>query len=86
MIALVLEGEFPAINAVVFSILCFLSLWSHAKTMFSDPGAIPADAQPFQHEIEAGVPITMCGRCDAYKPPGYVQQSIISDTSMLMCS
>ena len=39
------------------------------KTMFTNPGAVPRHAQPLIRASESGIPETICGRCDAYKPP-----------------
>ena len=47
-------------NAVL--ILCFLimALWSHIKTMLSDPGSIPKNAMPLLIDIDFGQ--ILCGR------------------------
>ena len=37
--------------------------------MFTNPGAVPRHAQPLIRASESGIPETICGRCDAYKPP-----------------
>jgi len=51
----------------VYNVLVTLSLVSHARTMLSDPGAVAADARALSSSDEATE--TICGRCDAYKPP-----------------
>ena len=85
----------------VYNTLTILSLWSHMKTMLTDPGAVvnlpqspprascleneaemcanrnnfvslarqPRTARPLPSARDAGIPETICGRCDAYKPP-----------------
>ena len=70
LLTIAIGGPFAMAHAVILSLLLFMALWSHVKTMTTDPGAIPSDAQPFQHEVEAGATVTMCGRCNCYKPPG----------------
>eukprot|EP00607_Mallomonas_marina_P007763 CAMPEP_0182417284 /NCGR_PEP_ID=MMETSP1167-20130531/1717_1 /TAXON_ID=2988 /ORGANISM="Mallomonas Sp, Strain CCMP3275" /LENGTH=207 /DNA_ID=CAMNT_0024590713 /DNA_START=439 /DNA_END=1062 /DNA_ORIENTATION=- len=47
-----------------------MSLWCHIATMCADPGAVPMDAHPLPRDIRAGVPISMCGSCDSFKPYG----------------
>uniref|UniRef100_A0A7S2D268 Palmitoyltransferase n=1 Tax=Florenciella parvula TaxID=236787 RepID=A0A7S2D268_9STRA len=54
---------------IVYNVLVVLSLWSHLKTMLTDPGAVPRAARPLASARDAGIPETICGRCDAYKPP-----------------
>jgi ribosomal protein L40E len=61
-------GWSPAIIAT-YAVLTALSLWAHVKTMMSNPGAVPRSARPLAAAREAGIPETICGRCDAYKPP-----------------
>lgn len=55
------------VHAIVIGTLMFMALWSHLMIIFTDPGAIPANAHPITEETTGG--ITMCGRCDGYKPP-----------------
>jgi len=62
-------GYLDDINGVILLILCGMSILSHFKTMFSDPGAIPRNAHPLPEDISAAT-VSVCGRCDAYKPPG----------------
>eukprot|EP01035_Chromulina_nebulosa_P020590 gene20590-26698_t len=38
--------------------------------MFGDPGTVPANAHPIASDIMPGSSVSVCGRCDAYKPPG----------------
>lgn len=49
---------------LVFLVVSFLALWSHVKTMLTDPGAVPHDAQPINSDFNPG----FCFRCEAYKP------------------
>ncbi|CAM9927049.1 unnamed protein product [Choristocarpus tenellus] len=62
--------DIPVYVGIMFTILIFLTLWSHAKTMFTDPGAVPRTARPLvtsrDDEEERTVPI--CARCNAFKP------------------
>ena len=50
----------------VYNALVVLGLWAHARTMGSDPGAVPADALSLDDGAEPEE--TICGRCDAFKP------------------
>jgi len=61
-------GEFDLPNFAVILVLIFLAMWSHLKTMMSDPGAVPSNAHPTRKELSSGATISMCGRCDGYKP------------------
>jgi len=67
VIYIVIVGEWPEIHAVIFTFLVVMAICSHLKVMFSDPGAVPRNAQPVIRG-NAGQPETICGRCDAYKP------------------
>jgi len=69
-LVVILEGEYSLTNGVIILFLCGMSLWSHTATMCSDPGAVPMDAHPLPKDIRAGVPISMCGSCDSFKPYG----------------
>lgn len=62
-------GEFDLTNFAVISTLIFMALWAHLKTMLSDPGAVPSNAHPTTKDMASGLTISMCGRCDGYKPP-----------------
>lgn len=54
---------------ILYCLLTALCLWAHVKTMLTDPGAVPRSARPLPSARDAGIPETICGRCDAYKPP-----------------
>jgi hypothetical protein len=69
-IAILIEREITVYNAAIILVLIFLSLWAHLKTMLGDPGAVPINAYPLQLGDErSNMNISMCGRCDGYKPP-----------------
>jgi hypothetical protein len=69
-IAILIEKEITVYNAAIILSLIFLSLWAHLKTMLGDPGAVPMNACPLQLGDERStMNISMCGRCDGYKPP-----------------
>lgn len=53
-------------NAVIILILLFMAMWSHLKTMLSDPGVVPCNAHPPLSNVDKTPEI--CGRCDGYKP------------------
>ena len=43
---------------------------SHARTMLTDPGAVPLEYQPNNLLAnEAGSKMAMCSRCNGFKPP-----------------
>lgn len=54
---------------LIYNLLVVLALTAHLKTMLSDPGSVPQCARPLPASRDAGMPETICGRCDAYKPP-----------------
>lgn len=62
------QGYFDKTNSIAILVLCGMSFWCHFRTMFGDPGAVPRNAHPIPSDI--GSSISVCGRCDAYKPPG----------------
>uniref|UniRef100_A0A7S2WS54 Palmitoyltransferase n=1 Tax=Rhizochromulina marina TaxID=1034831 RepID=A0A7S2WS54_9STRA len=66
---LVLEFDYSLAWIVIYDICTFLCLVAHLKTMMADPGAVPKRARPLASARNAGIPETICGRCDAYKPP-----------------
>uniref|UniRef100_A0A7S3K509 Palmitoyltransferase n=1 Tax=Aureoumbra lagunensis TaxID=44058 RepID=A0A7S3K509_9STRA len=55
--------EWYYLHAILFLIASFLALWSHTKTMMTNPGAVPENAQPMNNN-ENGY----CTKCDAFKP------------------
>lgn len=69
--SIVIYGVYSTIigldNGIPILVLGTLSIWSHLKVMFSDPGAVPRNAHPIPADI--GTSVSVCGRCDAYKPP-----------------
>ena len=70
-------NNLPPILAVLYCTLCSLSLACHAKTSFTDPGAVPQSAlpldtkkkQPQQQRDRHLTPHGMCSHCQTYKPP-----------------
>jgi palmitoyltransferase ZDHHC3/7/25 len=50
----------------VYNFFLIMALWSHYKTMVTDPGSVPCKAFALATTRDAD---TICGRCDAYKPP-----------------
>lgn len=64
-------GNFVLANAVIYTILTVMAVWSHLKTMLSEPGVVPREALPLRDESEDGAAAanhTLCGRCESYKP------------------
>ena len=66
---LIIEFGWSYAIVATYATLTLLSLWAHLATMLSNPGAVPRAARPLASAREAGIPETICGRCDAYKPP-----------------
>jgi len=64
------HSHLSAIISVVYCTICSLALASHAKCMFTDPGAIPSSAVP-PAEVQRTISVhAMCSHCETYKPPG----------------
>jgi hypothetical protein len=59
----------PAILGMIYCVLCFMALASHAKTSFTDPGSVPRAAVPCEAQRQAHNSHSMCGQCQTYKPP-----------------
>jgi len=57
--------------SMIYAFLCGMSLMSHAKTQFTDPGTVPASAQPVEafRRMNPSTPLTMCSQCQSFKPP-----------------
>jgi len=57
-----------------YTLITFMALLSHAKAMFTNPGAVPQDAEPppqdlMQYEEQGGWrKKRWCNRCKAFKP------------------
>lgn len=64
-----IDGGWAIFNIPIYLLIASLALVSQLKTMFTNPGAVPRHAQPLIRASESGIPETICGRCDAYKPP-----------------
>ncbi len=62
-----LDGYVDLTNGLIISFLMLMSMWSHLKTMLSDPGSVPANAHPLKTKNKS-MSIAMCGRCDGFKP------------------
>ena len=59
---LMIQGSFVFISV--------LAMLSHARTMTTDPGAVPLEYQPSSLLAdERGDKLPMCSRCNGYKPP-----------------
>lgn len=59
--------------AIFHSTVCAMALACHARTMLSDPGAVPRCAVPLPNAAGGGAggcEHRMCGACGGYKPPG----------------
>ena len=60
----------PVIAGEIYALLVFLSLASHAKTSFTDPGSVPVQAIPSERQRLLRDSHSMCGQCQTFKPPG----------------
>jgi len=69
LIVIYVQGTFDTTSFVCLVFLIFMALWSHLRTMLGDPGAVPCNAHPTAKDSASGASISMCGRCDGYKPP-----------------
>jgi len=65
VIELLINSNLGNVNGTVILTLILFALWSHLKTMLTDPGAIPSNAHPVA--ADKSTAIAMCGRCDGYK-------------------
>lgn len=64
-------GNFVVAHAILYTVLTVMAVWSHLKTMLSQPGVVPRAALPLREESEGGASSTnhtLCGRCESYKP------------------
>ena len=55
-----------------FISISFLAMASHARTMLTDPGAVPLEYQPntlLAAEQGDSNKLSMCSRCNGFKPP-----------------
>jgi hypothetical protein len=57
--------------SLIYATLTGLSLASHAKTQFTDPGTVPASAQPVEayRKLNPQTPLSFCSQCQSFKPP-----------------
>jgi hypothetical protein len=68
--ALTLTEGIPVITGEIYAVLVFMSLASHAKTSFTDPGSVPVTAIPSERQRMLRDSHSMCGQCQTFKPPG----------------
>mmetsp|Transcript_27388 Transcript_27388/g.42096 ORF Transcript_27388/g.42096 Transcript_27388/m.42096 type:complete len:215 (+) Transcript_27388:102-746(+) len=64
----VTEG-IPPILGMVYDLLCFMALASHAKCSLTDPGTVPRTAVPQELQRQTSTSHNMCGQCQTFKPP-----------------
>lgn len=65
---LVKSNDWSSLNGIIVCVLFFMTLWSHMTTMLSDPGVIPYAVRPLSVTLASGLPITMCTKCNTFKP------------------
>ena len=58
------------ILAYFYCTICAMALACHARTMFTDPGAVPSTAVPVNSAARRNEVHLMCQACRSYKPPG----------------
>ena len=58
-----------AISMYAFNTLLALAVLSHFRVAFTDPGAVPLDAQPTPLSVESGATLYRCRSCSTFKPP-----------------
>jgi hypothetical protein len=68
--ALTVTEGIPVVLGMIYNILCFLALASHAKTSLTDPGSVPVQAIPCEKQRLLRDSHSMCGQCQTFKPPG----------------
>jgi len=61
--------QLPPILAMTYFTLAGLSVASHFKTTFTDPGSVPESAVPIESSLNTKTCHTMCSQCQTYKPP-----------------
>uniref|UniRef100_A0A7S1FSP2 Palmitoyltransferase n=1 Tax=Corethron hystrix TaxID=216773 RepID=A0A7S1FSP2_9STRA len=59
----------PISLSMPYCMLCAFALASHAKTTFTDPGAVPQSAVPIESLRQSGTGHSMCSQCQTFKPP-----------------
>lgn len=60
------NNHIPLVVASLYCTIVALALSSHAKTTFTDPGAVPSSAVPIRTQ---GIPFhNLCSLCQSYKP------------------
>jgi hypothetical protein len=68
--ALTVTQGIPVLLGMIYNLLCFMALSSHAKTSFTDPGSVPIQAIPSERQRLLRDSHSMCGQCQTFKPPG----------------
>lgn len=72
------HSHLPSIISMVYVSICALALASHAKCMFTDPGAIPTSAVP-PLELQQLVSVhAMCSHCETYKRECSVSMIVVA--------
>ena len=65
-------GGIDPMFSMIYVILCAMALACHVKVTFSDPGTVPASAQPvpsLQKHRDPKQPHALCSQCNTFKPP-----------------
>lgn len=64
-------GGIHGIFSLIYVTLIGMALASHAKTQFTDPGTVPASAQPIEafRKQNPQISPSFCSQCQSFKPP-----------------
>jgi len=76
IIPLLNESLYGTLNALIISTFVFLSVFSHARAAYFDPGYVPlpkkgldfSDVKANDNNKQNGDGWTVCNRCDTYRP------------------
>ncbi|CAF0912426.1 unnamed protein product [Adineta steineri] len=76
IIPLLNESLYGTLNALIVSTFVFLSIFSHGRAAYFDPGFVPlpkngidfSDVKPNENNKQNGEGWTICNRCDTYRP------------------
>ncbi|CAK9159813.1 unnamed protein product [Ilex paraguariensis] len=72
-----LQSSAGSLNALIFTVLAFLSVFSFLVCVLTDPGGVPSGYVPDiedsevsdQEHNKSGIHMRRCDKCSSYKPP-----------------
>jgi len=62
------DSVWGMVHQTTFATLIFLGVWAHYKAVTTDPGAVPHDAVPIDHEPGDDRAFKVCVKCNSFKP------------------